>query len=407
MNEPGTIFFEPLSGDDLPDIPALQDAQKYLIKWYNEHTDARHVFFNYNRVEQVLKNALFLSKEERISPDDLKILLLASAFSEVDRANPEESAKAVWDLFANEWEYNSQDYAPVGEILGQLKNEENQSLLVNLIRDAQMGSTYSAEFEHTHPLRRLELELLNQKEFSNLEWNELLYQDLLKAGYKTPAGRRTFGALLSRHLLEKKNKAQRLLQKQKSSTGILAGEAFEGIEKKIPNSAIQTFFRTNYRNHINLSSIADTKANIMISVNAILISVVISILSYRNIPEAKPIVLLPVVIFLVTGLTSLIFAVLSIRPKVTALNTEEKDMSEIRKNILFFGNFVNLSLGQFEEAMDTVLRDGQLLYGNMVRDIYHLGKVLDKKYRYLTLSYNIFMVGFVATVLTFLIVIFS
>ena len=53
----------------------------------------------------------------------------------------------------------------------------------------------------------------------------------------------------------------------------------------------------------------------MISVNAILISVVISILSYRNIPDTNPMVLLPVVIFLVTGLTSLIFAVLSIRPK--------------------------------------------------------------------------------------------
>jgi hypothetical protein len=57
--------------------------------------------------------------------------------------------------------------------------------------------------------------------------------------------------------------------------------------------------------------------------------------------------------------------------------------------------------------MDAVLRDGELLYGNMVRDLYFLGKVLDKKYRYLTMSYNIFMIGFIATVITFLIAIFS
>ena len=67
----------------------------------------------------------------------------------------------------------------------------------------------------------------------------------------------------------------------------------------------------------------------------------------------------------------------------------------MEKNIIFFGNFVNLELEEYEEAMDAVLREGELMYGNMVRDLYFLGKVLDKKYRYLTNSYNIFMVGFV------------
>ena len=75
-------------------------------------------------------------------------------------------------------------------------------------------------------------------------------------------------------------------------------------------------------------------------------------------------------------------------------------------DIVFFGNFVNLELEEYEEAMDAVLREGELMYGNMVRDLYFLGKVLDKKYRYLTNSYNIFMVGFVATVLIFLAFIF-
>ena len=144
----------------------------------------------------------------------------------------------------------------------------------------------------------------------------------------------------------------------------------------------------------------------MISVNAILISVVISILSYRNIPETNPMVLLPVVIFLVTGLTSLIFAVLSIRPKVTSLNQGEITPEQAKRNIVFFGNFVTMTIDQYEEAVDAVLRDGELLYGNMVRDLYYLGKVLDKKYRYLTLSYNIFMGGFIITVVTFLTAIF-
>ena len=79
---------------------------------------------------------------------------------------------------------------------------------------------------------------------------------------------------------------------------------------------------------------------------------------------------------------------------------------DYKKNIVFFGNFVNLELEEYEEAMDAMFRDGELMYGNMTRDLYFLGKVLDKKYSYLTHSYNIFMVGFVATVLIFLVSIF-
>ena len=76
---------------------------------------------------------------------------------------------------------------------------------------------------------------------------------------------------------------------------------------------------------------------------------------------------------------------------------------EIQKNIVFFGNFAHLDLEQYEEAVDAMFRDSELIYGNMVRDLYFLGKVLDQKYKYLSLSYNVFMVGFVVTVLTFMI----
>jgi hypothetical protein len=143
----------------------------------------------------------------------------------------------------------------------------------------------------------------------------------------------------------------------------------------------------------------------MISVNAILISVLISLLTYKNITETTPIVLMPVVIFIVINMISLVFAVLSIRPKVTSLNNETSSPAELKQNIIFFGNFVNLDLEQYEEAVDAMFRDGELLYGNMVRDLYYLGKVLDKKYRYLTLAYKTFMICFVTTVITFLIAI--
>ena len=82
-------------------------------------------------------------------------------------------------------------------------------------------------------------------------------------------------------------------------------------------------------------------------------------------------------------------------------------LEEVQKNIVFFGNFVHLDLDKFEEAVDAMFRDSELIYGNMVRDLYFLGKVLDEKYRYLSISYNVFMIGFVVTVLTFMIAFLS
>ena len=74
--------------------------------------------------------------------------------------------------------------------------------------------------------------------------------------------------------------------------------------------------------------------------------------------------------------------------------------------MIYFGSYVKLKLEEYESIMDEVFRDGKLIYGNMIRDMYFLGKVLDKKYRFLIISYNIFMVGFVITVLSFLVILF-
>jgi hypothetical protein len=200
-------------------------------------------------------------------------------------------------------------------------------------------------------------------------------------------------------------KTNRQEQSAESAEIAIAGP-FYGIERKIPRRGIQSFFRTNYRNHINLSAIADNKANIMISVNSILISVLITLLSYRNIAETNPRILLPVILFLVSGLCSLIFAVLAARPKVTRLQNGAEIPDLSKSNLVFFGNFVSLPLDEYEKAMGQLFRDGELLYGNMVRDMYYLGKVLDKKYRYLTVSYTLFMVGFIASVLLFIVTLF-
>ncbi len=289
------------------------------------------------------------------------------------------------------------------------KQQQPASEPEKILSDAWLSASYLQEPEERLALQRLEWDLLDIRHPDKLEWLEIQQEQMLQIRLYTHPAKEAFEPARTRYLMQVRDKLHKQRNKQSEpQPAKQEHKLFGGLEGDDPRRATQTFFRSNYRNHINLSAIADNKANIMISVNSILISVLITFLSYRNIGETQPMILLPVVIFLVTGLVSLIFAVLSARPKVTMLhNTPDIPQPERRKNLVFFGNFVSMDLHDYEEAMDEVFRDSSLMYGNMVRDLYHLGKVLEKKYRYLTVSYNIFMVGFIATVLTFLVALFT
>ncbi|MBP7821766.1 MAG: hypothetical protein KA010_02505 [Saprospiraceae bacterium] len=183
-------------------------------------------------------------------------------------------------------------------------------------------------------------------------------------------------------------------------------------EENNPNiaskSQILSFYRLTFHNHISLSSIADQKAHTIININSIIISILVSFLTYKSKTDANPMLLLPIIIFMVSALGSLVFAILSIRPKVTERNkfTSPEDFDKIKNNIIFFGNFVHHDEIVFEKAISEVLQDKTLLQGNLSRDMYQLGKVLDRKYHYLNIAYTIFMVGFTATIIAFFIAFF-
>lgn len=391
----------------------LSDAQNYVLSLFNSHAESKLVYHNYQHTADIVERVNTIASEMNLNEETKEVAQLAAWFHATgflfDYNTPTQKSKALAEGFLTAEQY------PQALITDVIKTIETtvpggiaETLEEQILSDAIMAQHYALDFFETSPLLRLEWELTQGRRISSYEWQQLQLQNQLQVHFFTPYAKQNFGRLAAQNLLTQKNKAEKskLLPNQIIDDKEGQVKRYQGLEKKIPTSATQTFFRTNYRNHINLSAIADNKANIMISVNAILISVVISILSYRNIPDTNPMVLLPVVIFLVTGLTSLICAVLSIRPKVTTPPDGPVDFEAIKKNIVFFGNFVRLDLEQYEDAIDAVLRDSELLYGNMARDLYFLGKVLDKKYRYLTMSYNIFMVGFVATVITFLIAIF-
>ncbi len=167
---------------------------------------------------------------------------------------------------------------------------------------------------------------------------------------------------------------------------------------------VSDMFRTSYRTHVELSAIADNKSNIMISINGIIISIIIASISPKI--DSNPWLLFPTSILLLTGMISIVYAILAARPRVSKEEVTLEDVRANRSNILFFGNFNKLNREDYVTGMEELMTDSERLYDTMARDLYGLGSVLTEKFRLLRISYNVFMVGLVVSVCSFILVYF-
>jgi len=178
----------------------------------------------------------------------------------------------------------------------------------------------------------------------------------------------------------------------------------DGIAKgpKKPGSArgIETMFRTSYNVQMDLTGLADNKANMMISINGIIISIIIASVAPKL--DTNPWLLIPTTIFLLGTLISIIYAILAARPRVSSDPITLNALKHSRGNILFFGDFANLSEREFVEGMHDLLEERAVLYETMIRNIYGLGIILKKKFALLQVAYTAFMMALVLGVLSFI-----
>jgi hypothetical protein len=394
----------------------LETARNYTAGLWSDQREKRWLYHNYAQAAGVVRHVELIGTQAMMSDDMLEIATLAGWFFNTgylyDANQVAEKSALAAEFFLAEYRYDPEKIHRVHQcIITTLKGMHPKTQEAQLLNDAITAHDLVEQWPHRLGLLRAENETALGAKITDAEWLRTSFQALHEAVFFLPYSKEHFEPKLSEHFLQAKNalelhiiNGQNAPEKAvKSSQNPSDDALFSQISGKKLRSAIQTYFRSNYNNHIHLSAIADNKAHIMISVNSILLSVAISVLTYHTYTDRNPLLVLPIIIFLVTGLTSLIFAVLSSRPRIqTAAPSREKG----KTNWMFFGNFVHLSVDEYEQEVDQLLRDGASLYGNMTRDTYYLGRVLDKKYRLLTISYNVFMMGFVATIVSYLVAYF-
>ena len=165
------------------------------------------------------------------------------------------------------------------------------------------------------------------------------------------------------------------------------------------NKSAQMIFKTSLRNHIDLTSIADNKANIMLSVNALIITITISLLGSNIGTNAQ--FNLPAMLLLFTSVASMIAATLATRPVKTEGITSLEQIDKGPTNLFFYGNFYKMQFNNYKKGIQQIIQDDAKLDDTITSDLFYLGKALGIKFARLRVCYNIFAVGLTLTAISF------
>lgn len=385
----------------------LVETEKFVTQLLNNHLDNKFVYHNLAHTQRVVEKGTELAELAELNDIEKEHLLLCAwlhdtGYTKTIEDHEDESIK-IASSFLKKQGYNDEGIDIVnGLILSTKITHEPTNTLEKLIRDADCSHIGSKSYLNTSELLRKEWELTCNKTLTEQEWltenidfltnRHRFYSDEASSIWDKAKGR-NLSQLLK---MQKKLVLERSKLKQKKEELKLKKNRV-----KLPERGIETMFRVTLKNHMHLSNIADTKANILLSVNAIIVSLVLSNLVSKLDNPSNSYLIWPTVIFVAFTVVSIVLSIIATRPNVTSGKFTKEDVANKKVNLLFFGNFHKMSLNDFEWAMGKMMQDRDYLYSSMKKDLYFLGKVLDRKYKILRLTYAVFMIGIIVSVITF------
>lgn len=393
----------------------LKKTEEFCISRFAGLDAKQFVYHNLNHTKEVVDACKLIGEKSGLTDEELDLVQIAAWFHDigymVDYQNHEEESRRIASKFLLAGGMEPEKINIITGCIDATKIPQSpKSKLEEVICDADMFHLSLSNFCERTILLNVEKNMFNKDQIAPVDF----YQEsirFLELPYFTEYASQTFEnakkmnarevtAKIALHqaekeIIEQKLDAESYLKELKKKTRKLK----KGLDQKaVFSRGVDTMFRTTSRKQINLSAIADNKSNIMITMNTLIVSVVITLFVRRY--QDYPYLIIPVLILIVTCLSSLIAAILSTRPIMLKGEFTEEDLLNRRVNLLFFGNFFNTAFKEYEKAMKEMMQDDNHLYSVMIMDQYSQGKVLAKKFRLLRIAYDIFMYGFILFIIT-------
>lgn len=393
----------------------LGQIRDHVVTFYREHDASKLSFHNIQHTENVVAAATKIAKHYDLGDKDNFIVLAASWFHDngylINISDHEEQSATLAEAFLTENEVGHGTIKSVIACIMATKMPQTpQNQLEEIICDADLFHLGTEDFFNEDELLLQEYNNLHDDApIEKLDWRKKTIQFLEKQHYHTNYCQRLLDGTKQKNLekLKKKVSKKEIEMMEEANPVQLSPEQGEEPKAKKkdkddkPDKGIETMFRISSSNHQRLSDMADKKAHIMITVNSIILSAIISLVLRRL--DEYGFLIVPTFILLTVSLLAMTFSILSTRPSIPNGVFTQQEIDDRTVNLLFFGNFYKMKLDEFKAGMEIMMEDKKFLYGSLIKDLYTQGVVLGKKYHLLRIAYNIFMYGLIISVVAFII----
>ena len=389
----------------------LNDIEHYVQQFMDEHYRPELLYHNKEHTIRVVRAAKQIGEHYRLNENEFLIVVAAAWFHDLgyytaDRADHEKEGARLAGAYLQQQQVDAGTVARVQQCILATKMPQNaQTLLEQIVCDSDLFHLGTTDFADCNKLMRKEAEAVKGSEIPKGDWRNKTIQLLQEHHYYTDYCR----MLLDDQQQQNLNKLKQKEEKKKEELPLVKLPDPVADDKKNKNKetsrGVETLFRTTSANNQRLSDMADNKAHILITVNSIILSVILSVLIRKL--DNNTHLIYPTILILATSVSTMVISILATRPSIPAGVFTQSDVDAQKVNLLFFGNFYKMNLDECARGMWKVMSDRDFLYGTLIKDVYSQGVVLGRKYKLLRLAYNIFMFGIVVSVLAFIIAIYT
>lgn len=374
----------------------LLDVEIYVAELLTKQLASTNYYHNAIHTRNVVASITELANNEQCTVQETSTLLLAGWFHDTgyiytDIGHEEESVK-IARSFLQKHNVPEDIQNQVEQLILATKIELTpNNKLEFIIRDADCSHIASEDYMDISENLLKEMNAKNGYLISELEWLGQNLDFIKNHSFFSDSAKLIWQPKKEFNLREIQKEIYKLSHKKNKKK-----------KSKRFGRGVETMYRVQLKNHIELSAIADTKANILLSVNAIIISVALSNLIPKLDNPSNLFLVYPTLILTLSSVASIILSVLSTRPKISNVAITKDMIKEKKTNILFFGNFHKMNLQDFEWGIDYLMDNEETLYNSLTKDLYFLGLVLNRKYKLLRITYTVFMFGIIISAASFI-----
>jgi hypothetical protein len=164
---------------------------------------------------------------------------------------------------------------------------------------------------------------------------------------------------------------------------------------KEPRQQLDHMLRETRMHLISFSRMADTKANILLSISSVLLSISLT-------QAADPRFTASIVVLVSFLLITIFLALMTVIPKLQSFRHKKFTVRDPNYSPLFFGNYIDIPYDEYARDMEEIMNDSDRTYEIMVKEIYYSGVyLLNSKYRYIRYGYMFFFAGLILSTAIF------